>query len=235
MQLNVYIGVAQPDEWPHAAAMFAEHAQCFERLSGGVPCIIIPYAYATPEMLHHLAPRAVLISGIARPFAAYAPESFFGLNDWLQTTRTPTLAICGSHQLLGFMFNQDIRRMPFLPDQRMESLSNHDQPQLQRQPMDAERGWFPVTLTEAGKGDTLFHGINSIATLFEDHQCEIKRVPPGFRLLASTPNCEIQAICHATSPVYGVQFHPEAYSDTFPDGQHVLKNFLQLSQTDDTL
>jgi GMP synthase (glutamine-hydrolysing) len=62
---------------------------------------------------------------------------------------------------------------------------------------------------------------------YESHYCEIKALPPNFQLLASTPECRIQAMKHRARPLYGVQFHPEDYSDRFPDGRLLLENFFR--------
>jgi len=44
-------------------------------------------------------------------------------------------------------------------------------------------------------------------------------LPPGFTLLASNDVCRIQAIKHESRLVYGVQFHPEAYTEEHEDGK----------------
>jgi GMP synthase (glutamine-hydrolysing) len=56
---------------------------------------------------------------------------------------------------------------------------------------------------------------------------ELKRVPPGFTLLASTPACRVQALRHKTLPLRTVQFHPEGYTDYYPDGKRLLENFFR--------
>ena len=42
------------------------------------------------------------------------------------------------------------------------------------------------------------------------HYCEVKKLPPGFELLASSGHCRIAAVRHRDRPLYGTQFHPEA-------------------------
>src|SRR5437016_3306877 len=123
MRLSVYIGFAQPDERQHWAGTYARHAQRFEAASGGVPCLVLPFYHTTPELMSRLAPDAVLMSGFARSFEDYAVSDFYGVCDWVQETRTPTLALCGSHQLLGFLYNHDIRREERLRDEPMRRLA----------------------------------------------------------------------------------------------------------------
>jgi hypothetical protein len=39
----------------------------------------------------------------------------------------------------------------------------------------------------------------------------------------------IEAMRHRTRPLYGVQFHPERYTDDHPDGRAILANFFRLA------
>src|SRR5579871_3312984 len=213
MNLNVYIGFAQPDEWQGWAGTYARHAQRFEAASGGVPCLVLPFTRATPEMMAHLAPQAVVMSGFARSFEQYDVRSFLPVADWIETTTTPTLALCGSHQLLGFLFNGALRETERLYDTPMrklkpgEPITNPDY----HPDFVMERGFYALELTEAGRRDPLFAELQEPPLVYESHYCEIKTLPPPFELLASTIECRIQAMRHRDRPLYGVQFHPEDY------------------------
>ncbi len=236
MRLHVYIGFAQPDEWPHWAGTYARHAQRFEEASGGVPCLVVPFQQVTPELMAHLAPQAVVMSGFARSFQDYDVASFFGVGEWVQATHTPTLALCGSHQLLGFLFNQDIRRIERLHDEPMRRL-HPDEPVTNpdyHPDYFMERGFYPLEITETGQHDPLFADFGPTATVYESHYCEIKTLPPAFQLLASTRECRIQAMRHLSRPLYGLQFHPEDYKlepERFADGKRLLENFFKLAAT----
>jgi len=61
----------------------------------------------------------------------------------------------------------------------------------------------------------------------DEWQREIKKLPLGFKLLASTPECRIQAMRHLHRPIVSVQFHPEQYTDRFPDGKRMPENFFR--------
>jgi GMP synthase-like glutamine amidotransferase len=229
MQLHVYIGFAQPDEWEGWAGTYARHARRFEAAGGGTPCLVLPFTHVTPELMAHLAPQAVVMSGFARSFEQYDPRRFYGVTDWVQETDTPTLALCGSHQLLGFLFNRDIRREGPLCDEPMrrlrpgEPVTNPDY----HPDYFMERGFYALELSAVGRADPLFAGLGLTPYLYESHYCEIKSLPPDFELLASTLECRIQAIRHRNRPLYGVQFHPEDYNDRFADGRLLLENFFQ--------
>ncbi len=235
MRITVYIGFAQPDEWQNWAGTYARHAQRFEAASGGVPCLVLPYYHTSPEMLAHLEPEAFVMSGFARSFEQYEVRNFLGVADWVQSTRTPTLALCGSHQLLGFVFNQDLCRVERLFDEPMrrlrpgEPVTNPDY----HPDYFMERGFYTLELTEAARRDPLFAGFGPTALCYESHYCEVKTLPPDFELLASTPECRIQAMRHRQRPLYGLQFHPEDYllePKRFSDGKRILENFFALAR-----
>jgi len=46
----------------------------------------------------------------------------------------------------------------------------------------------------------------------EQHSEHVPSVPAGFRLVATSDYCLVQAIQHEEAPVYGFQFHP-CYDD----------------------
>jgi GMP synthase (glutamine-hydrolysing) len=231
MPFNVYIGFAQPDEWSGWAGTYARHIAKFEAAAGGTPCLALPFWHATPAMMAELNPQAVVMSGFARSFEQYDVESFYPVADWIEATHTPILALCGSHQLLGFLYNGELRTAAQLCDQPMrklkpgEPVTNPDyHPDFYM-----ERGFYPLEVTDAGRNDPIFAGLPETPYICESHYCEIKTLPPGFELLASTVECRIQAIRHQDRPLYGFQYHPEDSNDRFGDGITMLRNFFSLA------
>jgi GMP synthase (glutamine-hydrolysing) len=97
-----------------------------------------------------------------------------------------------------------------------------------------EKGFYTLDLTDEGKRDPLFDGFATGAApiVCESHYCEIKTLPPGFALLASTPECRIQAMRHQDKEriLYGFQFHPEDSTDRFPDGIELLERFFRIAE-----
>jgi GMP synthase (glutamine-hydrolysing) len=77
--------------------------------------------------------------------------------------------------------------------------------------------------------DPLFDGLADAAVVEQRHFWELKAVPQGFERLAGSPACPIQAIRHRVLPLYGVQFHPERFSERHPDGRVILTNFFRLA------
>jgi GMP synthase (glutamine-hydrolysing) len=70
-----------------------------------------------------------------------------------------------------------------------------------------EIGWEPVHLTDAGRRDPIFQGIESPATFFHWHG-ETFDLPEGAEWLAWSEETRHQAYRFGSN-VYGLQFHPE--------------------------
>jgi GMP synthase-like glutamine amidotransferase len=109
-----------------------------------------------------------------------------------------------------------------------------------------EWGFLPVDVVEP---DPIFNGLGPSPIFLQVHHCEVKELPPEFRLLASSRDCTIQAMKRRDRPVYGVQSHPEGYTENphdqrsslvnlvypegypeaRPDGRDLMANFLQIA------
>ena len=69
-------------------------------------------------------------------------------------------------------------------------------------------GAVPVTLTHQGRQDPLLCGLPATFDAFVGHKEAISRLPRHAVLLASSPECPVQAF-KIGSHVYATQFHPE--------------------------
>ncbi len=69
-------------------------------------------------------------------------------------------------------------------------------------------GAVPITLTEAGRADPLLGGLSPTFEAFLGHKEAVSVLPEGAVLLASSPDCPVQAFRLRTR-VYATQFHPE--------------------------
>jgi GMP synthase (glutamine-hydrolysing) len=65
--------------------------------------------------------------------------------------------------------------------------------------------------------------------VFQDHTDEITVLPEGFRVLASSDRCAIQAIADPKRRWWGTQFHPEESSAEYSVGARVLETFFELA------
>jgi GMP synthase-like glutamine amidotransferase len=99
-------------------------------------------------------------------------------------TGVPVLGICLGAQLIAKAMGARVYRNP-----------------------QEEIGWAPVHLTEAGRADPIFRGIESPAQFFHWHR-DTFDLPANADVLAYSSLCRYQAFRYGQS-VYGIQFHPE--------------------------
>ena len=79
---------------------------------------------------------------------------------------------------------------------------------------------------------TLFDGIEDFRTpeghgmlkVWMSHGDKVTAMPPGFKLMASTPNCPIAGMADEARRYYGVQFHPEVTHTV--QGRAMLERFV---------
>ncbi len=74
------------------------------------------------------------------------------------------------------------------------------------------------------KQQDLFEGVGHKITSWMSHGDSIVKLPPGFRITASTANTRVAAFVHSRKKLYGVQFHPEVVHTR--RGKKMLRNFL---------
>jgi GMP synthase (glutamine-hydrolysing) len=73
--------------------------------------------------------------------------------------------------------------------------------------------------------DDLFRGVPKDFLVWESHNDEVKEAE-GFKVLAFSDNCSIQAAKHLEKPYYGLQFHPEV--NNTEHGAEILSNFVNI-------
>jgi GMP synthase-like glutamine amidotransferase len=136
--------------------------------------------------------QAVIVMG--GPMGVYDEAEYPFLRDEHQfLTRVlgqgvPLLGICLGSQLLAKALGARVYRNP-----------------------QKEIGWYTVDLTPAGAIDPLFAGLTSPVPVFQWHG-DAFDLPPGARLLASSPLCTHQAFRYGDR-VYGLLFHLELTPD----------------------
>jgi len=117
----------------------------------------------------------------------------------IKEVELPLLCICVTHQLMATVYGGETRAAP-------------------------KPEFGPVKISVAEE-DSILRGTGPSFTAWESHNDEVVKVPQGFRVLASSENCSIQAMRHEKQNLFGVQFHPEVSHTT--RGTDVFKNFLQ--------
>ena len=187
----------------------------------GEPCLLVRYDRVSPQMLHELSVRAVLISGCATDFEHYSEASLASLRAVYQAAEWPTLGFCGGMQLMAQTYGAPIEAMPPLAPGEADPYQGAWVPGRKQ-----ERGFMPVRLN--GQHPWLA-GLEAAPTMYESHYWEVKAPPAGFRVLAESDLCGVQAMAHEDLPLFGTQFHPERYDDAHPDGRKLLENFFELA------
>jgi len=190
-----------------------------EECSGDV-CLILHYKQVCPALLAELRPWAVCHSGGSALYGDYDVLQTADYRRLVTGYEAAQIGFCGGHQLIAKFLGSTIGPMrklrPGEPD-----LAGYLPGQFK------EWGVYPVRVL---RPDPLFEGLGKTIRVQEYHAWEVRKLGGKLPLLASTPGCKVQAFVHADRPVYGVQFHPEAASDNYPDGFAVLKNFFRLAK-----
>lgn len=200
--------------------------------ASGEPCLVVPYQRMSARLVEELKPRAIVVSGFGN-FEDRKVEWFYGVDEVFHQVDLPMLCFCGGHQLLAHCLNQDIRKVKQLRDQPLRRLSTSVE--LPRHPSPHPRldmdnfllcwGFYPVTRL---KTDPLFRALPKKMIMRESHRCEVKKLPKGYELIATSDTCRVEAMRHKTRPIYGTQFHPETYEEPFLHGRTLLENFARI-------
>ena len=230
----MYIYVVIQETGPYTEEPAGARVKARIEDASGEPCLLVPYPRFTPELLEAFRPRAVCFSGFGASLADRKVADFLGVNDTMRRADIPLLCFCGSHQLLGSFYSQDLRRQKKMNSRNIRLMGKvkrgEDRPR--RVPRDpgledhfCAEGFYPVNRVKA---DPLFRGLPKTMIMRCSHYCEVARLPKGFELLATGGHCRIEAMRLKDKPVYGTQFHPEAYEAPFLHGKKLLDNFARI-------
>ena len=126
------------------------------------------------------------------------------LHPWLRTEKAlireavvtrglPFLGVCLGHQLLAAALGGEVGRAA-----------------------QAEVGVMPVTLTATGLAHPFLAGVPEHIDCLQWHGAEVRRVPPGASVLASSPACAVQALAVGHT-AFSFQFHVEVTRTTVDD------------------
>ncbi len=195
-----------------------QRARVLEDIAG-IRCEAILYTDVSLELARQKNVKAIGISGNTTDWEFYDFKSFDPLFEIIKSAEVPTIGFCGGHQLIGLMYGSECGPMRRLQEGEPD-------------PADFAPGWFkevgymPVQVV---KDDPVFSNLGKQPVFFESHYWEIKQVPPGFELLASTANCKVQTIRSNNLIVYGTQFHPEVNFAEHRDGRKLIENFFRIA------
>ena len=192
----------------HPSHLTRARAEGYEAIRGALEAM----AGGPVESVHYrdvgaVVADTVVLSGSKAPWAAHEPDDLARLGEAVRASERPVFGICAGMQLLTMFAGGEVRPM-------------------QESGREPERGYLPLEVLD---DSDLLQGLPRTATVFQDHEDEITVLPDGFRVLARTPGCEIQAVAVPERRWWGTQFHPERSDAARPDGERVLRNFFELA------
>jgi GMP synthase-like glutamine amidotransferase len=176
----------------------------------------------TPDLLRDVSAQAVFISGNSAAATDYDPAAQAGLRAAIAAQEWPMFGFCGGFQVMAESYGARLEPIgPLDPDDPAEVAETAFAPGLKH-----ETGYLPVNITAP---HPVLEDLGVAPVMRHAHAWEIKNVPEGFSNYASTEVTPIQFIVHDRLPILGSQFHPEYYTDEYPDGGKLIENFLAWS------
>jgi GMP synthase-like glutamine amidotransferase len=179
----------------------ARYRQAADRLAGLARADIATSHYTDIDALDA---DAIVLSGSYDPWSAHDVLELERLSEALRAYEGPVLGICAGMQTLVRAAGGEI--------------SAADRPTAE--------GFATVDVLD---GSDLLSGLEPRVDVFQHHTDEISDLPDGFRVLASSESCAIEALAAQHRVWWGTQFHPEEWSAEHPAGRVVLENFLHLA------
>jgi len=189
-------------------------------------------------------PDAIVLGGTLRDFDYYEQSILEDFGRFIRKTKTPVLAICGGHQLVGLSFGARVITL--------DKLEQHEQ----REDRPQEYQYRFIRIAEPD--DPIFENIACIdpqapaeqlkgariLRVWQNHGLQLDRVPEGFKLLATSYLCRNQMMVKRSEGqlIYTVQFHLEKsfedwnksrtrweHPNESRDGRVLFENFLTLA------
>jgi GMP synthase-like glutamine amidotransferase len=159
--------------------------------------------YEDVDTAHLRRASSVVLGGSSAPWSAHDRAELERLGDAVRSAGRPVLGICAGMQLQAVFAGGTIGRSRA-----------------------GEHGYLPIRVHDSSD---LLRGLPPEAVVFHDHDDEVAVVPAGFRVLASSADCAVQAIADPVRRWWGTQFHPEEFRPKDPAGERVLRTFFALA------
>jgi GMP synthase (glutamine-hydrolysing) len=81
-----------------------------------------------------------------------------------------------------------------------------------------------AALAVVDEDSALFQGLGKELEVWMSHGDQVSQLPPGFRVIATSPTCPAAAVADPARDLYGLQFHPEVVHT--PQGKQLLDAFV---------
>ena len=160
----------------------------------GVYCEIVSYKHSL-EAIKAKNPKGIIFTG--GPNSAYLEDSPT-IDPEIYTWGVPVLGICYGSQLMMHMLGGHVCVAP-------------------------ERE-YGKTVVDLDTTSPMFAGLSEKNVCWMSHNDYIETAAPGFKIVASTPNCPVAAAEDEERKLYCVQFHPEVLHTE--NGTKMLSNFV---------
>jgi GMP synthase-like glutamine amidotransferase len=181
----------------------------FDTLNKFTVCKMVPYSKIQSDYKIGADISAVVVSGSeARITTPEDKAKFTSVIHLIKNCRVPLLGICFGHQLLCSTFGAETAALKSPVIDRFEQ----------------------VKIIQTGDIFSRFRSGQNVpfAQWHNDYVVKASLDAAGFRLLADSSTCEVEAVKLKDKLLFGVQFHPERVTignKTHPEGHRVIDNF----------
>jgi len=162
--------------------------------------VVVPNTISLEE-IKELAPDAIVIS--PGPGHPAKPRDIGNCLDIIRESTVPLLGVCLGHQAITVAFGGEVSHSPSGPLHGKTSLVYHD-------------------------GSGIFKDIPDPLVGGRYHSLAIEKLPDELEITARTADGIIMGVKHRSTPIFGLQFHPE--SVLTPHGLKIVENFLKLAK-----
>jgi GMP synthase-like glutamine amidotransferase len=173
-------------------------------------CRVVPYTSIGPDYQMPASDiSAVVISGSeARITKPEDLAKYKGVSELIKSCKVPLLGVCFGHQLLCATFGAKTGTLK--------------QPVIDR--------FEQVKIIQTGDILARFRMGQTVpfAECHNDYVLKDSLDAAGFKLLADSATCEVEAVKHKDKLFFGVQFHPERITiggETHDEGHRIFDNF----------
>jgi len=196
------------------------------------------------EAVRDFRPDAIVMSGTFSDFDYYNPEHLAKFEDFIKATKTPVLAICGSHQLVAQSFGS---KLVTLDDKDVSEKRDGRLVEYQYKLVKITDTTDPIFAGNQDQTSGIWQDYtkeDDILRVWQNHGVQVEGVPAGFKLLATSYLCKNQMMVKKSDGqlIYCVQFHLEKSFEDWSknptrwehpnesrDGRILFENFLQLA------
>jgi GMP synthase (glutamine-hydrolysing) len=189
-------------------------------------------------------PDAIVLSGTLRDFDYYEQSILEDFGQFIRATKTPVLAICGGHQLVGLSFGARVITLDKLEQHEQREQRPHEyQYRFIRITDPSDPIFENIACVDPQDPATSVKGVR-ILRVWQNHGLQLDRIPEGFKLLATSYLCRNQMMVKRSDGqlIYTVQFHLEKsfedwnksrtrweHPNESRDGRILFENFLTLA------